>query len=85
MQVHPGAWRSGVPVYNNSSSRQIGKATSGAWSPLIKKNLALASVETPYAGTGTTLKIEYTVEYQRETVSAVVAKMPFYNPELKRR
>ncbi|MGD8961471.1 MAG: aminomethyltransferase family protein [Desulfobacterales bacterium] len=85
VQVHPGAWRSGVPVYDNNGSRQIGKATSGAWSPLLKKNLALASVETPYAKTGTTLKIEYTVEYQRETVTAVVAKRPFYNPEHKRR
>jgi aminomethyltransferase len=85
VQVHPGAWRSGVPVYDNRGSRQIGKATSGAWSPLIKKNLALASVETPYARTGKTLKIEYTVEYQRETVNAVIVKMPFYNPENKRR
>lgn len=85
VQVHPGAWRSGVPVYDNSGNRQIGKATSGTWSPLIKKNLALASVEKQYAKTGTRLKIEYTVEYQRETVTAVVAKMPFYNPEHKRR
>ena len=85
VQVHPGAWRSGVPVYDSSGNRQIGKATSGAWSPLIKKNLALASVETPYARTGTTLKIEYTVEYRRKTVTAVVATLPFYNPEHKRR
>jgi aminomethyltransferase len=84
VQVHPGAWRSGVPVYDNRGSRQIGKATSGAWSPLIKKNLALASVETPYARTGKTLKIEYTVEYQRETVVAEVACTPFYNPAHKK-
>jgi aminomethyltransferase len=85
VQVHPGAWRSGVPVYDNSGSRQIGKATSGTWSPLIKRNLALASIETPFAKTGATLKIEYTVEYRRETVTAVVATTPFYNPEHKRR
>ena len=85
VQIHPGAWRGGVPVYDHTGSRQIGKATSGAWSALIKKNLALASVETPYAKTGTTIKIEYTVEYRRETVTAVVTKMPFYNPALKRR
>jgi aminomethyltransferase len=84
VQVHPGAWRSGVPVYDNDGGRQIGKATSGAWSPMIKKNLALASVETRYAQIGTKLKIEYTVEYKRETVTAVVAPMPFYNPEHKR-
>ncbi len=84
VQVHPGAWRSGVPVYNNDGSRQIGKATSGAWSPMIKKNLALASIDTRYAKIGTRLKIEYTVEYQRETVTADVAPMPFYNPEHKK-
>jgi aminomethyltransferase len=85
VQVHPGSWRSGVPVYDNNGRRQIGKATSGTWSPIVKKNLALASVEMPYAKTGTTLKIEYTVEYHRETITAVVAEMPFYNPEHKRR
>ena len=53
-------------------------------SPIIKKNLALASVKSEYAQPGTKLKIEHTVEYQRETVSAVVAPMPFYNPEHKK-
>lgn len=84
VQVHPGAWRSGVPVYDNDGGRQIGKATSGAWSPMIKKNLALASVDTRYAKIGTRLKIEYTVEYRRKTVTAQVAPKPFYNPEHKK-
>jgi aminomethyltransferase len=84
VQVHPGAWRSGVPVYDNGGSRQIGKATSGAWSPMIKKNLALASVDSRYAEIGSRLKIEYTVEYQRETVVAEVACTPFYNPAHKK-
>ncbi|MDX1707030.1 MAG: aminomethyltransferase family protein [Desulfobacterales bacterium] len=82
--LNSGAWRSGVPVYDGDGGRQIGKATSGAWSPMIKKNLALASVETAYADIGTTLKMEYTVEYRRETVTAKVAPMPFYNPEHKK-
>ena len=84
VQVSTAAWRSGVPVYTIKGSRQIGKATSGTWSPIIKKNLALASVEKAHAQPGTKLKIEYTVEYQRETVTAVVTPMPFYNPEHKR-
>ena len=82
--VNPGAWRMGLPVYASEGSRQIGKATSGTWSPIIKKNLALASVESRYAQPGSEIKIEHTVEYQRETVSAVVAPMPFYNPEHKK-
>ena len=84
VHVNPGAWRNGVPVYTGDTSSQIGKATSGTWSPIIKKNLALASVEHRYAQPGTKLKIEHTVEYRRETVSAVVAPMPFYNPEHKK-
>ena len=84
VQIQPGAWRSGVPVYDIDGRRQIGKATSGAWSPMIKKNLALASVDRRYAKIGTRLKIEYTVEYRRETVTAEVAHRPFYNPEHKK-
>jgi aminomethyltransferase len=84
VQVSAAAWRTGVPVYDRQGSRQIGKATSGTWSPILKKNLALASVKNEYAQPGTKLKIEYTVEYQRETVAAVVAPMPFYTPEHKK-
>jgi aminomethyltransferase len=84
VQVSAAAWRMGMPVYDRQGSRQIGKATSGTWSPILKKNLALASVKNEYAQPGTKLKIEYTVEYQRETVAAVVAPMPFYTPEHKK-
>ncbi len=84
VQVSTAAWRGGVPVYEIKGSRQIGKATSGTWSPIVKKNLALASLEKAYAQPGTKVKIEYTVEYQRETVTAVVTPMPFYNPEHKK-
>ena len=85
VQVSTAAWRGGVPVYDRAGAHQIGRATSGTWSPIIKKNLALALVKTPHTQTGTKLKIEYTVEYQREKVSAVVAPMPFYNPEHKKK
>jgi aminomethyltransferase len=85
VQVSTAAWRGGVPVYDRAGSHQIGRATSGTWSPIIKKNLALALVKTPYTQAGTKLKIEYTVEYQREKVSAVVVPMPFYNPEHKKK
>jgi aminomethyltransferase len=82
-QVPAGAWRSGVPIYD-ASGRQVGQATSGAWSPMLKANLALASIRTPHHVEGTRLQIEVTVEYERHRVSAVVEKTPFYNPERKR-
>lgn len=85
VQISTAAWRGGIPVYDNTGARQVGRATSGTWSPIIKKNLALALVKTRYAQPGAKLRIEYTVEYEREKVSAVVAPMPFYNPEHKKK
>lgn len=82
-QVPAGAWRSGVPVYDQSG-KQVGQATSGAWSPMLKANLALASIRAPHHAEGTRLQVEVTVEYERHRVGAVVAKTPFYNPERKR-
>ena len=76
------AWRDGVPVYDGGS--QVGRATSGAWSPLLKKNLALATVATRFAAPGTQLKIEVTVDYRREKVLATVIERPFFNPERRR-
>ena len=37
------AWRGGVPVYKDD--RQVGHATTGAWSPALKKYIALATME----------------------------------------
>jgi len=82
-QVPGHAWRDPVPIYSESGA-QVGKATSGAWSPMLKKNLALGSVKTAYAATGTRLNVEVTVEYERRQVGATVVKAPFYNPERKR-
>ena len=77
------AWRDGVPVYDQNG-RQVGQATSGAWSPMLKKNLALAQVRSENAAEGSRLRIEVTVEYERRQCTAVVTKTPFYNPDRKR-
>ncbi|MBI3843344.1 MAG: aminomethyl transferase family protein [Planctomycetes bacterium] len=76
------AWRTAVPVYANG--KQVGQATSGTWSPLLKRNLALASLRTPHAKLGTPLEIEHTIEYQRRTLPATVVEKPFFDPERKR-
>ncbi|MDP6986474.1 MAG: aminomethyltransferase family protein [Phycisphaerales bacterium] len=77
-----GGWRTGVPVY--SGRTQIGRATSGTWSPTIQRNLALATVPAQYAQPGTRLEMEWTVEYVRQRVGAVVVPRPFFDPERKR-
>ena len=83
-EVHPGGWRDARPVYNNRGEF-IGQATSGAWSPLLKKNLALATVRAESAAPGTEVRFEVTVEYERRTARAIVAETPFFNPERKRK
>ncbi len=70
-----------VPVYK--SDRQVGKATSTTWSPLLKKMIALASVSTEHSGPGTELQMEVTVEAVHYKVGATVATLPFFNPARK--
>ena len=76
------AWRSSTPAY--ASGRQVGYATSGCWSPLLKKYIALAHLESAWASPGTTVELEVTVEHRRKRAAARVVKKPFFNPERKR-
>jgi aminomethyltransferase len=70
-----------VPVY--WAGRQVGKATSTTWSPLLKKMIALASVETAHSKPGSKLQMEITIEARRQKVAAKVVKLPFFSPERK--
>ncbi len=82
-EVCSAAWRDPKPIYN-LKGQHVGHATSGAWSPTLKKNLALATVQASHAKIGAELRFEVTVEYVRHTVKAVVVKKPFFDPERKR-
>jgi aminomethyltransferase len=75
------ASRVAVPVY--SAREQVGKATSTTWSPVLKKMIALASVEMAHAQPGTLLQMEFTVEAVRYRVGARVTPLPFFNPPRK--
>lgn len=75
------ASRVAVPVY--ASGRQVGKATTTTWSPVLKKMIALATVDRPHYATGTRLEMEVTVEAVRHRVSAAVVPTPFFNPARK--
>src|SRR5262245_55685983 len=76
------AWREQVPVH--AGGRQVGRATSGTWSPGLKRNIALASVEARYEPVGSQLEMEWTVEGRRGRVRATVSQLPFYDPPHKR-
>jgi len=76
------AWRTSTPLYYNHE--QVGYATSGAWSPILKKYIALAHVKSIYAIEGTELQFELKVEHFRKLTTAKVVKTPFFDPERKR-
>ena len=75
------ASRVAVPVY--LGDRQVGKATTTAFSPLLKKLIALASVDTQFAKPGTQLQMELTIEAQRLKTTARVVPLPFFSPKRK--
>ncbi len=75
------ASRVAVPVHHGR--RQVGKATSTTWSPILKQLIALATVESGSAAPGTRLEFEMTVEAVRHTVGARVVTLPFFNPPRK--
>jgi len=78
------AWRTSVPLYERGTEQQVGYATSGCWSPLLKRYLTLAHLEAPYAEPGRTLEMEITVEHRRQRAVSRVSALPFFNPERKR-
>ena len=75
------ASRVAVPVYR--SGRQIGKATTTTWSPVLKRMIALATIDRPHYAEGTAVQMEVTIEAVRHRVGARVVKTPFFNPKRK--
>jgi len=80
--ISPTVDRSHVPVFDGG--RQVGKATSHGWSPILKQAIALASVPPSHEPAGSRVDVEWTVEGRRGRVPAVVADLPFLDLERKR-
>jgi len=81
-QIPAAASRVAVPVYL-VNGKQVGRATSTTWSPVLKRLIALATIDAPFASEGTVLDFEFTVEAVRHRVPATVVKTPFFNPRRK--
>ena len=81
-EVPSTASRTAIPLYEGR--RQVGRATSVTWSPILKRNVALASVVAPYEPVGTRLEVEWTVEARRRRIDAEVVPLPFFDPPRKR-
>lgn len=63
---------------------QVGYVSTASWSPLLKKYIALAHLKKPYFEVGTDVRMEITVEHQRQHTPAKIVKLPFYEPEWKK-
>jgi aminomethyltransferase len=75
------ASRAAVPVRRDG--RQIGRATTTAWSPTLKRLIALATVDAPHFHAGTRLQVEITIDGVRHFAGANVVPTPFFNPTRK--
>ena len=75
------ASRTAVPVM--SGGRQVGRATTTAWSPTLKRLIALATLDAPHFRPGTSVQMEITVEGVRHFVNATVVPTPFFQPPRK--
>jgi aminomethyltransferase len=76
------AWRASHPLYRGG--KQVGYATSGTWSPLLKKYLALGHVSADSGTPGTQVEIEFTVEHRRKRARCAVRRLPFFDPPRKK-
>jgi aminomethyltransferase len=79
------SWGDQRPIYADEGKREhIGRATSGTWSPVMKRYVVIARVKPRYAKLGTRVYFEETIEAERLAVSATVVEMPFFDPPRKK-
>ena len=76
------AWSDPVPIY--ASGQQIGKATCGMWSPVLKKYIAITRLKPEFARIGTSVKMEVTIDAQRKMARGKIVNMPFFDPPRKK-
>jgi glycine cleavage system T protein (aminomethyltransferase) len=75
--------RASLPVM--LEGEQVGYVSTSAWSPVLKKYIALAHLERPHYELGTNVEMEITVQHHRVHTPAKVVKLPFYEPEWKKK
>jgi aminomethyltransferase len=80
--ISPTVDRSPRPVL--VGGRQVGRATSVGWSPILKQAIALASVPPSHEPLGSRVDVEWTVEGRRGRVAGTVVELPFLDLERKR-
>jgi aminomethyltransferase len=82
-QIPGMAVRGSLPIFVGNV--QVGYASTSTWSPLLKRYIALGHLQRPYYEAGTVVRMEITVEHHRQHAPAKVVKLPFYEPEWKKK
>ena len=82
-QIPAMAVRGSLPV--KLAGQQVGYASTSTWSPVLKKYIALVHLQRPHYEPGTHLTMEVTVEHKRLQAPGKVVKLPFYEPEWKKK
>ncbi|UHQ20109.1 aminomethyltransferase family protein [Lysobacter sp. KIS68-7] len=82
-QIPAMAVRGSLPVKQGET--QVGYASTSTWSPVLKTYIALVHLQKPYYEPGTALTMEVTVEHKRLQAPGKVVKLPFYEPEWKKK
>ncbi len=77
------ASREPVPIF--AAGAQVGFVTSSTFSPILKRYIALATLQRDFARPGGRVDFELTVEFVRHEVPATVVKTPFFDPARRRR
>jgi aminomethyltransferase len=72
-----------LPVPVLLDGRHVGRATTTAWSPTLKRLIAIATIDAPHFAEGSELRFEITVEGVRQYARAAVVPMPFFSPARK--
>jgi len=79
------SWIEATPIYRDEAQNDlIGRGTSGMWSPLLKKYIAIARIPPRLAKLGSSFFIEEVIEAKAFSIPATVVKMPFFDPPRKR-
>jgi aminomethyltransferase len=76
------AWRHVTPLTRKGET--IGRATSGTFSPLLKRSIALGFLPAKHAEVGSTVSIEWQIEETRQQIPATVMPLPFLDLPRKR-
>jgi aminomethyltransferase len=73
---------------DKAGKRQVGSVTSATWSPTTKSNIALAMLDAPYGGAGSSVWAEIYLNrelvWERRMARALVVERPFFSPQRRR-